>query len=551
MAIPLDAIITAGASLLTSALDSAAESIGVQHSVLRTAVGKLLRKKDTTAETRTAEPARPQGSVPAPVSKPPIAPSPNQGSVLEKPSAKLLRLPRRTRDEREFLPAALEIVDTPPSPVGRAIGFTIIMVAVIAIAWACLGKVDIIATAAGRIVPQGKTKIVQPADTGIVTAIHVADGDHVKAGDVLIELNATQPLADRDRFARDLLQARLNLARLRGLAAAMEGRQPTLIDLPQNATPEDLALTESAMRAQVANERAKLADLDQQIAAKVAEAAEAEAAAEKLQASLPMLAAQEKLLRQLRDQKIGSKIDWYQANQALIEQQHEIVVLAHRKDAAEAAQSALRQQRGALAAEYQMSVLSELDKVRAQVSELQAELDKAAQRLSQGVLRAPIDGTVQQLAVHTIGGVVTPAEPLLALVPNDATLVVEAAVQNRDVGFIRAGQPVRVKLEAFNFTLYGLLEGTVLDITRDTVSHPADDKAGKSREDGAGANGEAGPVYLARIALSQDWMMTENGKVPLSPGMAVTAEIQTGERRLISYLLSPLSRHVSESMHER
>lgn len=468
-----------------------------------------------------------------------------------KRGARLLRLPRRTRDEREFLPAALEIVDTPPSPVGRAIGFTIIAVAVIAIAWACLGKVDIVATAAGRIVPQGKTKIVQPADAGIVTAIHVADGDHVRAGDVLIELNAAQPLADRDRFARDLLQARLNLARLRGLAAAMEGKQPALIDPPEDATAEDLALTESAMHAQAANESAKLADLDQQIAAKVAEAAEAAAAAEKLRASLPMAAEQEKLLRELRDQKIGSKLEWYQANQALIEQQHEIGVLAHRKTAAEAAQSALRQQRTALAAEYQMSVLSELDKVRALASELQAERDKAEQRLSQGVLRAPIDGTVQQLAVHTIGGVVTPAEPLLALVPNEATLVVEAAVQNRDVGFIRAGQPVRVKLEAFNFTLYGLLGGEVIGVTRDTVNRPADDKAGKSRDDGAGTGGESGPVYLARIALSQDWMVTENGKVPLTPGMAVTAEIQTGERRLISYLLSPLARHVSESMRER
>ena len=137
--------------------------------------------------------------------------------------------------------------------------------------------------------------------------------------------------------------------------------------------------------------------------------------------------------------------------------------------------------------------------------------------------------------------------------PDEGGLVVEAAVQNRDVGFIRAGQTVRVKVEAFNFTLYGLIDGKVLDVTRDTVSHPADDKKNKngSQDDGGAASDQSGPVYLARIALSQDWMMTENGKVSLTPGMAVTAEIQTGERRLISYLLSPLVRHVSESMHER
>ncbi|WP_119300551.1 HlyD family type I secretion periplasmic adaptor subunit [Dongia deserti] len=496
-------------------------------------------------------PSVPDGSLPA---------NDSQESVSEKTSAKVLRLPRRTRDEREFLPAALEIVDTPPSPVGRAIGLTIILVAIIAIAWACIGKVDIVATASGRIVPQGKTKVVQPADTGIVTAIHVADGDNVKAGDVLIELNSTQALADRDRFARDLLQANLNLARLRGLAATLpgtpgEGRQPDLVAPPADAKPEDLALTLAAMRAHAANENAKLADLDQQIQAKQAEAAEAAAMVEKLQASLPMLADQEKLMRQMRDQMVGSKLDWYQINQKLIEQKHDVGVVAHRKEVAEAAQRALREQRAAEATQYQMQILAELDKVRTQASELEAELAKAEQRLRQGVLRAPIDGTVQQLAVHTIGGVVTPAESLLTIVPAEASLVVEAAVQNKDVGFIRAGQTVRVKVEAFNFTLYGLIEGKVLDVTRDAVNRPANDKGGRAgdpnRGDAIASDGESGPVYIARVALSQDWMMTENGKVALTPGMAVTAEIQTGERRLISFLLSPLVRNVSESMRER
>jgi hemolysin D len=310
------------------------------------------------------------------------------------------------------------------------------------------------------------------------------------------------------------------------------------------------------MRAQAANENAKLADLDQQIEAKRAEAAEAAANATKLQASLPMLADQEQLLRTMRDQKIGSKLDWYQVNQQLIEQKHEIGVLAHRKEAAEAAQRALREQRAAEATQYQMAILSELDKVRAQASELNAELAKSQQRVSQNVLLAPIDGTVQQLAIHTIGGVVTPAESLLAIVPHDDSLVVEAAVQNRDVGFISEGQTVRVKVEAFNFTLYGLIEGKVLSVTRDAVQQ-SNENTGKSNSnsqtggDPAATEGQSGPVYIARIALDQDWMMTENGKVQLTPGMAVTAEIQTGERRLISYLLSPLVRRVSESMRER
>ncbi len=299
-----------------------------------------------------------------------IVPRPQQENAVEKSVGKLLRLPKRNRDEREFLPAALEIVDTPPSPVGRAIGLTIILVAVIAIAWSIFGKVDIVATASGRIVPAGKTKILQPADTGIVTAIHVSDGDHVKAGDILIELNANQVSADRDRFVRDLLQANLNLARLRGLAATLpgtpgEGKKPNLVDPPKDAKPEDLALTQAAMRAQAANENAKLADLDQQIEAKQAEAAEAAANAQKLQASLPMLADQEQLLRTMRDQKIGSKLDWYQINQQLIEQKHEIGVLAHRKEAARGGAA-----RPARAARRRGDAVSDGDPVRAGQSAL-------------------------------------------------------------------------------------------------------------------------------------------------------------------------------------
>ena len=550
----------------------AAGPLDAPDPLLQTSIDSLLPKRESIPEAPVAKPHSARGSALATTvgkllpgrDAAPETPSARallmRDGAAEKSVSKMLAIPRRTRDEREFLPAALEIVDTPPSPVGRAIGFTIIAVAVLAIAWACIGKVDIVATAGGRIVPQGKSKIVQPADTGIVTAIHVADGDHVKAGDPLIELNSNQVTADRDRFQRDLLQANLNLARLRGLAATLpgtpaEGRAPDLVDPPKDAKPEDLTLTLAAMRAQAANENAKLADLDQQVEAKQAEAAEAAAATEKLQASLPMVADQEKILRAMRDQKVGSKLDWYQVNQQLIEQQHEISVLAHRKDAAVAAQRALREQRAAEAAQYQMSVLADLDKMRAQVSELEAELAKAQQRLSQVVLHAPIAGTVQQLAVHTIGGVVTPAEALLTIVPDEGGLVVEAAVRNRDVGFIRAGQTVRVKVEAFNFTLYGLINGEVLDVTRDAVSHSNDKKGNGAGDQNDGSNvasdDNSGPVYLARIALSQDWMMTENGKVPLAPGMAVTAEIQTGERRLISYLLSPLVRHVSESMHER
>jgi len=474
-------------------------------------------------------------------------------------SAKIVKLPKRQKDEREFLPAALEIIDTPPSPVGRAIGLGIIAMAVVALIWAYVGEIDIIATAPGRIIAQGRTKVVQPLETGIVAAIRIADGDHVKAGDVLIELDATEVTADRDRFARDLLQARLNLARLLGSANQFTqpgDPQPALVDPPREASASNLALSQAAMLAQQAQQAAKLADIDQQIAAKQAEASQAQATIEKLQASLPMVEGQEQIRRELKDREFGNKLAWYQANQQLIEQTHELSVEAQAKQAAFAAAQALKQQRSATVAEYQVNTLQDLDKVKAQISELQAELAKAEVRVRQSTLIAPIDGTVQQLAVHTIGGVVTPAEPLLSVVPDQPNLIVEAMVQNKDVGFVHAGQTARVKVDTFNFTRYGLLDGTVLDVTRDAISQNDGAKKSSKQETSSGNDGMSddatnAPAYVAHIALKSDTITTESGPSKLGAGMQVSAEIQTGKRRVIDYLLSPLVRHVDESMRER
>ncbi|WP_445679180.1 HlyD family type I secretion periplasmic adaptor subunit [Radicibacter daui] len=463
-------------------------------------------------------------------------------------------------DEREFLPAALEIIDTPPSPAGQAVGLTIAALATIAVAWACIGKLDIIVAAPGSIIPDGKTKIVQPVETGIVKAIHVADGDHVAAGAPLIELNDEQALADRDRFRRDLKQARLTLSRYRGLAAPFSETGNTtplaLIDPPGNASTAEIALTQTAMRAEAALQDGTLAELDQQAAGKRAEAQEAQATIDKIEATLPMVRLQEQIRRELKDKEFGNKLAWYQANQQLIEYTQELPAERSRKQAAEAAVYAIQQKRAAAVAQYQVDILQQLDKTAAQVSELTAALIKAEQQLSQMTLSAPIDGTVQQLAIHTVGGVVTPAEQLLSVVPDQGRLVVEAMIQNKDVGFVRAGQPARIKIDAFPFTRYGIIEGAVLNVTRDAIQGA--DKSSATRkaasaagDDNTGSRDGSAPAYIARIELGTDTIETETGPARLGPGMQVSAEIQTGQRRIIEYLLSPILRRVDESMRER
>ena len=470
--------------------------------------------------------------------------------------ARILAFDRRPAYETDFLPAALEIIERPVSPAKRAVAATVAVLVIIAFLWACLGKIDIIAVAPGRILPVGNSKIIQPLETGVVEAILAADGGHVRAGEVLVELDPTSAVSDRDKYALGLLKARLEIARLAGLRRVIAGQSIDLVEPPSDAPEDDVKAARAAMRAQAMEQQAKLAGLDQQIQAKLADAAEASAEIEKLQASLPLTGEQAEIRRQLKEMEFGNKLAWLAAQQKLVEQQHDLPVLVQRQVQATAAAEALRRQRQQAEAEFEKSVLSDFATAKQKAAEFEKERDKAAQRLALLTLKAPIDGTVQQLAIHTVGGVVTPAQALMVVVPDDARIVVEAHIANQDVGFVRMGQTAQIKIEAFNFTRYGLIEGNVLNVSRDSVAAtsasdklPDTDRGDQAAQNADGRRDSGG--YIAHVALGQTAVMTEGGAVDLGPGMLVTAEIRTGRRRVIDYLLSPVIKRVSESLHER
>jgi hemolysin D len=257
--------------------------------------------------------------------------------------------------------------------------------------------------------------------------------------------------------------------------------------------------------------------------------------------------------RQVMEMQWGNKIAWFEAQERLVDQQHEVAVVERKREEAQAARAALERQRERARAKYEKTVLVDLAKAEQQASQSGQELVKAEQKAQLQTLRAPIDGTVQQLAMHTVGGVVTAAQPLLVIVPDNAGLVVEAWVENKDVGFVHAGQEAEIKVESFNFTRYGLIRGTVTGVSRDAVAEEAAPAkaADRKAEEDRSQQGSGSPGYTARIALEQATISTENGSVALGPGMAVTAEIKTGRRRLIDYLLSPLMRYRQEGFRER
>ena len=455
------------------------------------------------------------------------------------------------RDEREFLPAALEVVETPASPTGRVLGYVIVFFFAVAVSWAFLGRVDVIATAPGRIMPAGDVKVIQPVETGVVRAIHVQDGDHVKAGQVLIELDPTQTTADSTRVGKDLAQAQLDVARLNALKVAFETHRAPRFVAPEGA---DLAAADearAAVQAQADQIAAKVADLTQQIGQKSAEAAEVNAEIEKINASLPMLAEKAKIHADLAKQGYGTTLALLDAQQQLTETRHELGVQTQRAAEAVAARAALERQRDGAHSQYAADILSDLRKAEEQENELSQELIKAQNKTTQTELRAPIDGVVDQLSVHTLHGVVTPAQHLMIVVPDTQNLMVQARLANRDIGFVHAGEMVKVKIETFNFTRYGLLEGKVVDVSPDVV-YDTDRPADASQPGAAPADPRAAaPTYVARIALSRTSMDVDGKPRLLKAGMSVTAEIRTGNRSIIDYLLSPIARKTQESLHER
>ncbi len=464
------------------------------------------------------------------------------------------KLRRRANHEIAFLPAALEVVETPPSPLGRAIGGIIMFFFCATIVWASLSKIDIISTAPGKIIPSGNTKTIQPLEIGIVRAIHVKDGQTVKAGDVLIELDSTMSDADRTRGRGDLASAQTDVARLRALLS--DAADPlSAFNPPADADPALVATQRQLLTSELAEIRAKRAAIDNQKLQKEKEAATIGASIARIEATLPILQQRFDIRRTLMERDLGSKLLYLQEQQELVNGEKELLVQKSRYAESEAALAAITATRDQIAAEFRRKASDDLSKAEQKAASLAQDLVKSVQRTKERSLVAPIDGVVQQLAVHTVGGIVTPAQTLLVLVPTNSKLEIEAMISNQDIGFVEVGQPASIKVRTFDFTKYGLINGIVESVSLDAVKpDPARDMpSGKSSDSSTIGSDSAAkePSYIARISLDRRQMKVGEKTVSLAPGMVVTVEIMTGTRSIISYLLSPLVRYGHDNMRER
>ncbi len=430
-----------------------------------------------------------------------------------------------------FSSEAIALQQRPPALLARMVSLFICVIAALTVAYTCFASVDVVVTAQGRVIPSGKSKVVQPLEAGVVRAILVKDGQKVKAGEVLVELDTTNTGADRDRLQREFWEAEADVARI---AAMTAGRDNLVLD---KQIPKEVAVNQQSMLAsRLGEHRSKVASLQSDVVRRQADADVITSTISQLRQSLPLvkkkLAMREDLARSGHITEAGL-ID---VRLEVINSEKDLAIQTNRLKESEASLNSANLQIRQTQAEFLAKAQGELMEATKKREAASQELIKASLRRELQTLKSPIDGVVQQLTVATLGGVVTQAQAMMTVVPENTALEVEAQVQNRDIGHIKLGQRVINKVETFDFTRYGYIEGSVLWVGTDAVADP-----------------RMGLVYPVRIKLNaSETPSTVNGrKGVVTAGMNITADVRTEERRLIEYFLAPMLRYKQEALRER
>lgn len=463
---------------------------------------------------------------------------------------RLVRSDTMHAQERAFLPAALEVMETPPNPLGRRTAYALCVVALATLGWAVFGKVDIVAVASGKVVSHLRTQVVQPFEIASVTSVLVTPGQQVQAGDPLIELDKTVALAERDRAQSDLVAALLDQMRL---TAFLDGSATAPFATIAQAAAFDTTHAQAQLTAQVATRASQLAGLEQEKMQRAAERLVQQQTVAKLEETLPLVAKRASIRDQATALGNTSVLADLESRQLLVETRAELEITRSKIVSLDAAIVGLEQKIVATDAEIRTNAMGELSKARDRRRAAEEALTKAVRRAELQTLRSPISGTVQQMHIANIGAVVTPAQQLLSVVPNDDRVEVEAVLENRDVGFVAAGQRVQLKVDAFPFTRYGLLSGTVVSVDRDAepVSQPAVQGSQRAADAIDHVEGSERLRYTVHIALEARSLDIDGRVGSLLPGMSIKAEILTGKRRIIDFLLAPLREHMHDAMRER
>jgi hemolysin D len=441
--------------------------------------------------------------------------------------------------ETEFLPAVLEVTETPPSPVGRMLLFSIMLILTVGLLWSVLGHVDEVAVATGKIIPVGQVKTVQAEDKGVVKQIYVKEGQAVKKGDLLVELDQTISEADVAGYKKQIAYYNLEVARL----MAQKTGQPFILPQSDDLDPKDLAAQMSLYQSWLSERQAKLAGAQAAIEQSMALLETSHVNRTKFKQQLDIAQEMEERSEILFKENAVAYFQLLEKKAKRMELEQNV---AAQEGEIAKSQATLAQSRENLAnatAGYDKDVDTKLNEDRKQLLQYTEELKKAGEKNRLARILAPTDGRVGQLAIHTVGGVVTAAQPLMIIVPEDVTLEVEAWVANKDIGFVQVGQRAEVKVETFNFQKYGTVDAQVTEISPDSITNDKEKEKSQDRDKDM--------KYRVVLHLDKEHMSLSDRDVLLSPGMSVTAEIKLRQKRIIEFFLDPFRKYQSEALRER
>lgn len=436
------------------------------------------------------------------------------------------------RQEAEFLPAVLEVTETPPSPVGRKLLWLLLALVGVGLAWVIFGHVDEVAVATGKIIPVGQVKVVQAEDKGVVRAIHVRDGQRVRRGDVLIELDQTITKADMDRLRKEVAYYSLDIARLH---AEQVGAHFSPVISPE-LDAKEIAFQVQLYQSRLGEYQAKLMAARASVSQQESALLSGEAQLDKYEKLLVIARDQEARMEQLLAQDAVALFQVLQYRSNRIQMETNLSSQRAEVEKLRAAVAQSRQQLNSVTAERDRDIATKMVEDRKALGSYQEELKKAEEKNRLAKIVAPVDGRVGQLALHTVGGVVTEAQALLTVVPDDVTLEVEAWVSNKDIGFVMQNQRAEVKVETYNFQKYGTFDATVREVSPDAAKQTEKDTEYK---------------YRVLLSLDRSSVKMVEREAQLAPGMAATAEIKIRQKRIIEFFLDPFRKQTSEALRER
>lgn len=425
---------------------------------------------------------------------------------IDKIKYKLDNLFKVSDDSHEFLPIVSEIQEEPLNPLGRTTFWILMTLILFTVLWMFFGRADVVVSARGKIIPDGEIKIIQPLETGVIKKILVNEGDFVKKGQTLMEIDTSTTEPQLGSLKANLEY--INLERKRLNATAGNGSF--------GVASSDTAKTQRGLY------QSSMADLKNQLQAKNMEirAIDEEISNYKTQLSINM--AKERRMNDVAD--IIAKNDLEKVKAENMEYRSKIHELNHQK-------SGLTKEADYIRSNFKTQNFNELADRDKQATEMGANIKEIEFRKQQQNLVSPVDGYVNTILVHTTGGVVTPAQKLISVVPDTAPLVIKATIMSKDIGFIKEGMPVLVKVDTFDFQKYGMINGVVKKIAKDSI----DDQ-------------KLGPIYDVYVTPLNKTLMVEGKETPISTGMSLTAEIKVNKRRIIEFFIYPMIKYWNQAI---